>query len=239
VHIIQAMPSDKSDLTLAYAEIDLRRSRNRRIAFAIALAIALLLMASPTVRWTRHLWLEFRNWRAISSAERELTLHPIFQNTLVFSSSNANPPPMRGAMAALENAAIFELSPRNPWPTFSIYAGRRRAGATSRFITIDGNVRWRQGSEAYVDIEATVFGDHFGDHAVWYAIGGGGWGNGARAPLTQPEVEIYSAVEDPNDPSHLTIRCFVLYDCVSIDCWLQPDGTITSSQNISGRSGRK
>jgi hypothetical protein len=200
-----------------------QRWRNRVIFIAAAIGFAFYI---PSI------------WRSVQVYywQRQCLAHPIPSGTVIFSSG---PPAISLASPNFDRLAKICASEYrfggNAKPV-TVYIGLRRASnGMSRFLAISGTATLKPGREAAINF--LVFNRPLGPgsvdtsgHLWWLAGLNDGWGGSSLQP--QPEVLIYSAVEDPIDASHLTFMFDVNVEHCVIDCWLQPDGSLRSREQM-------
>jgi hypothetical protein len=226
------VPADPTPL--GYAPALAIRRRRRVQQRAIAAVILVVLLTAPC--WARPIWLHVKSayWRT------QCVSHPVPAGIVVFQSDS---PAISIVSPQWTTLHAIPLGASWQWSTAKLdgtaYSGVRTASnGQKRLVVINAAVGWQSNKYAYVEITADtypigVFASG-SDHTVC-DIGGENWSNGSSLTVPTPEITVFSAVEDPQDASHLTVNFNVFWDQYVIDCWLTPNG-LRASQARSRRS---
>jgi hypothetical protein len=227
-------PADPTPL--GYAPVLAIRRRRRIQRLLIVAAIVLVVLTAP--RWARPIWwhVESAYWRG------QCVSHPVPPRTIVYQSNSpaiSFVSPQWLKLHATPSQLSWNWTGRTAGST--VYSGIRVASdGTKRLIVVNSGVFWVPGVSANVSIWSDQYAVGLlgsdADHDV-RDVGGVSWSNGGRVPMPQPEVCIYSAVEDPQDASHFTIDFDVFVDHFVVDCRLMPGGRLRASQ-VSARRSR-
>jgi len=227
-----------------------RRVQQWIIRSAVLLSVLIVLQQIVPPAWRR------ARFRYLQSQCME---NPVPAGVLVYSSAPSSVSIVRPQLTRFLNAyrnVPFQFPPhspsgpedalllRQPMPLnpnmASVYVGQRQASnGLRRFIAVSTNVAfWSSGLGADISFPIVVrplgFADPVldGELGVRYTVAGLDCGWGAPNLRPQPEVLVYSAIEDPADASHFSFTFDVNINHCTVDYWLQPDGQLKMTQKI-------
>jgi hypothetical protein len=219
--------------------VPLRRRRGFRRTVVVAF---LIFAAAFAIRPLRYYWGSIWLWQL----QHQCLTHPIPPGTLVYTSGS---PPQVVQSAELNrlfanygytpgpfystNWPLAQLDPKHDTiATSTVYVGKRTAtNGRTQFLAITACINLYNAKEIELifDIWDTPMALSRNQSALAGGVIPGLYGLPVRAGANvSPRLKIYSATEDPSDPSHFSFTYdYDAWHC-TIDCWLQPNGSLRS-----------
>jgi hypothetical protein len=217
-----------------------RRRAFKRGLIAATLALGLLLSLKLWPRTHDQIRLFKLEWRLYQDQKLCLA-HPIPPGIPVYQTGT---PGLSTASPELNGfckdygfgwlgSLINGIPPRVQTPA-TVYMGQRRAtNGLSRFIAVDA-VKSLFGISFCVVNRPMSLSDPRLDGGAPHIPNpmDDNLGQLAPSPMIAPPIVVYSAIEDPADVSHFSFSYD--YDCyhVSVDCRLQPDGSVCTQRQV-------